>query len=163
MRKALLAVGLLAGYLYLNRPRKQAPAPEPEKEPEPKLPEHYQVAAPFMPKEVMPKRREAPVVQLPRFVPSNAAVGMGQIERTAISRDPRLPFPETVPGTEYRVAMPLFGPWYWGSPHLGPESYYNPLTYPYAAPTGNFLPQWTGAFIQPRNLDPVAYALAEGR
>lgn len=87
---------------------------------------------------------------------------LGQVEIHEVSRDPRLPFLPTAPGTEYMVAMPLFGPWYWGNPNLGPESYYNPMTYPYPAETGNLIPRWTGSFIQPRNMDPVAYELAMG-
>lgn len=89
------------------------------------------------------------------------AKSLGQVE-IAVSRDPRLPFLPTPPGMEYRVAMPLFGPWYWGNPNLPPESYYNPMTYPYPAPTGNFIPRWSGAYIQPRNWDPMAYELAMG-
>lgn len=88
---------------------------------------------------------------------------LGQVTLEAVSRDPRLPFLPTAPGTEYRVAAPLLGPWYWrwfgGNPNLPPDSYYNPLTYPYPADTGNLLPQWSGSFIQRRNLDPVAYNL----
>jgi len=80
----------------------------------------------------------------------------------AASRDPRLPFPPVEPGMEYTVAMPLWGPWYWGNPNLGPESYYNPRTYPYPADTGGYITRWSGSFIQPRNLDPVAYELMQG-
>lgn len=62
--------------------------------------------------------------------------------------------------------MPLWGPWYWHpfgpSVHLPPESFYNPLTYPYPADTGNLLPRWSGSFIQPSHYDPVAYELAAG-
>lgn len=81
------------------------------------------------------------------------------IDEIAASADPRTPFEPTEPGMEYVVAAPLFGPWYWGNPNLGPDSYFNPRTYPYPADTGNFIPRWSGAFIQPRNLDPMAYQL----
>ena len=90
--------------------------------------------------------------------------GLAQtIERVAIDPDPYRPFEPVPEGQEYRVAMPLMGPWYQGwyqwpfgpSPHLGPESFYNPRTYPYPA-LNPFLPQWTGSFIQPGNIDTVA-------
>lgn len=81
------------------------------------------------------------------------------IDQVAVSVDPTTPFDPTPPGLEYTVAMPLWGGWYWGDPNLGPDSYFNPRTYPYPADTGNFIPRWSGAFIQPRNLDPLAYQL----
>ncbi len=89
-------------------------------------------------------------------------IDLGQADLVAQDRDPRLPFQPVEPGMEYTIAMPLFGPWYWGSPHLGPESYYYPRSYPYPEETGGFLPRWSGSFIQPRNRDMVAYELMEG-
>lgn len=84
------------------------------------------------------------------------ASGMGQLQQAeivAVDPDPYRPFPLEQPHDFY-TAMPLFGAWYWGSPHLGPESYYNPRTYPYAA-VNPFIPRWSGSFIQPRNIDPL--------
>ena len=81
---------------------------------------------------------------------------LGALEQTTIlaqDPDPRRPFPTTQP-RDFWTAMPLFGPWYGASPHLGPESYYNPRTYPYAA-VNPFLPRWSGNFIQPGNIDPL--------
>jgi hypothetical protein len=61
---------------------------------------------------------------------------------------------------EYRVATPLLGPWYWWDySDLGVSSYYNPRTYPRPA-ENPFIPKRSGSFIQPGNLDPLAYELA---
>jgi hypothetical protein len=65
---------------------------------------------------------------------------------------------------EYRVAVPLeYGPWAQFSPWAfsdRPQDYqYNPRTYPYPA-LNPYLPQRSGAYIQPGNMDPIAYALA---
>lgn len=89
---------------------------------------------------------------------------LSQVERTMMDRNPRLPFQEVPEGLEYRVAAPLYGPYYWqwpwGSPHLAPESYYLPREgFPQPQP---FIPRWSGAFIQPGNLDPGAYDLVYG-
>lgn len=84
--------------------------------------------------------------------------GLSRLEQATIDivaqdPDPRRPFPEQQP-EDFQVAMPLFGSWYWGSPYLGPESYYNPLTYPYAV-VNPYIPRWSGSFIQPGNIDPL--------
>lgn len=79
------------------------------------------------------------------------------------SIDPRAgslqPAPE---GLEFRVATPLWGPYYQASPYLWSdlpqESFYNPRTYPFPA-VNSFLPQRSGAFIQPGQADPLAYQL----
>jgi len=85
-----------------------------------------------------------------------AGLGAGQtIDVIAQEKDPRRPFVYTQEeADQFQVAMPLGGPWYWGDPNLGPASYYNPQTYPHAL-INPFLPRWSGAFIQPRNVDPL--------
>lgn len=86
----------------------------------------------------------------------------------AQSIDPRAGYLQTAPeGLEYRVAVPLWGPWYqngasWMYSDLPVESFYNPRTYPYPA-ENPYIPQRSGAYIQPGQADPLAYALvAEG-
>lgn len=79
------------------------------------------------------------------------------------SVDPRAGFLEPAPeGLEFRVATPLWGPYYQASPYLWSdlpqESFYNPRTYPFPA-VNPFLPQRSGAYIQPGQADPLAYAL----
>jgi len=83
----------------------------------------------------------------------------------AQSIDPRagvFPGAPAHPDLEYRVAVPLVGPWYrmspWAWSDAPQESFYNPRTYPFPA-INPFLPQRSGAFIQPGNLDPLAYRL----
>lgn len=81
----------------------------------------------------------------------------------AQSIDPRAGYLQTAPeGLEYRVATPLWGPFYQQSPwmwnDLPVESFYNPRSAPYGQPNP-YIPQRSGAFIQPGQADPLAYAL----
>jgi len=81
----------------------------------------------------------------------------------AQSVDPRAgtlqPLPE---GLEYRAAVPLWGPYYqmspWAWSDLPQESFYNPRTYPFPA-VNPFIPQRSGAFIQPGQADVLGYKL----
>jgi len=81
------------------------------------------------------------------------------------SIDPRAgslqPLPE---GLEYTVGvpLPLWGPYYQSSPwmysDINPQGYYDPRTFPYPA-INPFIPRRSGAYIQPGQMDPLAYAL----
>lgn len=94
-----------------------------------------------------------------------AGKGLAQAEVTAVDPDPYRPFVVTPPGLEYRIAWPVGYPWWWSpNPNLGPEAFYMPVQTPYPpeARWGNLLPRWTGSFIQPREMDPVAFELDKG-
>jgi hypothetical protein len=78
-------------------------------------------------------------------------------------QDPRAGYLQPLPeGLEYTVAVPLWGPWYQQSPwawsDLPQESFYDPRRYPYPA-VNPFIPKRSGAYIQPGQMDPLAYQL----